>query len=301
MRGFVEKKFQVTENKGHYSVAQIFKWLGWLARFLEVRQRVVFELADLQAKALKRRWWNSVAHGLIMGLIFSFVLGVGISVLFGFIFGFCLGVLFPWAGDIETEDIARWSFSPLLTWEAWRTILPLSGLLGLAGIGTSSVIALVGSVLRHEDFNVSLVVVSGLVWGMAYGIFYGLFSICRQISSFAKLSKPYQRLRAGILFNVLQMGGSLSAFSVIVVLFRLLDIDWVFPIAMFIFGSLIGFSFTPLWKHCVLRVCLTLEGAMPFKYVSFLRYATALRVLEEEGGQWRFRHQNFQDYFAARL
>jgi MFS family permease len=295
MKGFIEKKIQVTENKEHFSVAQVFKWLAWLARFLDVRQQVVFELADLQRKTLKRPWWDNVAHGVIIALLLGVPLGIGFGMPFGLIFGFIMGLIFPWQGSIQTEDIARWSFSPLLRLKAWRRILLLSGTLGFSGIGAWGLIVLVNFMIRGRVLD-SLRVVPTLV--LAYAFLYGLFSVCRQISSFAKLSKPYQRLRAGILFNVLHLGGSLSIFSLAVVLLGWLQINWFFPIVIFIIGSLLGFSFTALWRHCVLRFCLTLEGSMPFKYVSFLRYATELRILEEEGGQWRFRHQNFQDYFA---
>ena len=37
---------------------------------------------------------------------------------------------------------------------------------------------------------------------------------------------------------------------------------------------------------------------MPLRDVEFLRYATEQRILQQDGGQWRFRHQNLQDYFA---
>lgn len=164
-------------------------------------------------------------------------------------------------------------------------------------MGVFGLISLADYVINGHKFDVAIVLL--LVGSaLALSIFYSLLSVCRQISSFAKLSKPYQRLRAGILFNVLQVSGFIGAFSVGVVLLGWMGAPWLFPIVMFIGGSVLGFSFTALWRHCVLRFCLTLEGSMPFRYVSFLRYATELRVLEEEGGQWRFRHQNFQDYFA---
>jgi hypothetical protein len=53
-----------------------------------------------------------------------------------------------------------------------------------------------------------------------------------------------------------------------------------------------------MFKHWMLRICLTLEGSMPLRYADFLSYATELRILEKDGGQWRFRHQILQDYFA---
>jgi hypothetical protein len=53
-------------------------------------------------------------------------------------------------------------------------------------------------------------------------------------------------------------------------------------------------------KHLTLRLCLSLEGAMPLRYARFLDYATDLGILEREGGQWRFRHQLLQAHFADR-
>ena len=41
-----------------------------------------------------------------------------------------------------------------------------------------------------------------------------------------------------------------------------------------------------------------LKGTMPLKYATFLDYAAEARILEKDGGHWRFRHQNLQDYFA---
>ncbi|HEX8354932.1 MAG TPA: hypothetical protein VF611_18640, partial [Pyrinomonadaceae bacterium] len=62
--------------------------------------------------------------------------------------------------------------------------------------------------------------------------------------------------------------------------------------------GLLGLFRTPMFKHWMLRICLTLEGSMPLRYADFLSYATELRILEKDGGQWRFRHQILQDYFA---
>ena len=298
MEGFVEKKVQVTENKENFTVAQVFRWLGWLARFLEARQLVVFELANLQPKTLKRPWWGNLANGISVALLFALVLGLKLGVMLYSSLGLIAGV-FIWRANIETEDVPKWSLSPLLTWTGWLEVLVLTVLLTICGIGAFTVIEFANSVSQGRDYDLSIVFY-GFVWGVSYGFFYGLAATCRRISWYAKLSHPYQRLRAGILFNVLQMGGSLAAFSIGIMLIGWSNADWRLPAWMFIGGSLLGFLFTPLYRHCVLRLCLALEGAMPFKYVSFLRYATRLRILEEEGGQWRFRHQNFQDYFAAR-
>jgi len=47
-----------------------------------------------------------------------------------------------------------------------------------------------------------------------------------------------------------------------------------------------------------LRIALSLEKKAPLKYVQFLEATTKARILEKDGGQWRFRHQLLQDYFA---
>ncbi len=39
---------------------------------------------------------------------------------------------------------------------------------------------------------------------------------------------------------------------------------------------------------------------MPFPYAPFLDYCVRLRLLEKDGGAWRFRHQILQDYFRER-
>jgi hypothetical protein len=53
-------------------------------------------------------------------------------------------------------------------------------------------------------------------------------------------------------------------------------------------GSLIGLFRTSIIKHLTLRLCLSLEGAMPLRYARFLDYATDLGILEREGGPVAF-------------
>ena len=60
--------------------------------------------------------------------------------------------------------------------------------------------------------------------------------------------------------------------------------------------NLLGSS---LYKHLMLRFCLWLEGSMPIRYVNFLDYCSEIRILEKDGGRWRFRHQILADYFRG--
>lgn len=65
-------------------------------------------------------------------------------------------------------------------------------------------------------------------------------------------------------------------------------------------GVFMGIVVTAFFKHLILRLCLFLEKKLPLQFVHFLQYATQARILEQDGGQWRFRHQILQDYFAER-
>jgi hypothetical protein len=65
-----------------------------------------------------------------------------------------------------------------------------------------------------------------------------------------------------------------------------------------ILGFIVAAMHSPFFFHIILRFCFYFEGDMPMRYVDFLKYATNRRILENDGGQWRFRHKILQDYFA---
>ncbi|MFK7947094.1 MAG: NACHT domain-containing protein [Saprospiraceae bacterium] len=50
-------------------------------------------------------------------------------------------------------------------------------------------------------------------------------------------------------------------------------------------------------NHFLSRLKLFFLKKLPFRWVSFFTYATKASILEQDGGQWRFRHQILQDYF----
>jgi len=297
IKGFIEKKVEVTENAENFRTAETFKWLGWLAVFLETRTRVSFELADLQPNALKRPWCYGLVNGLGVGLFGMVILSLIVNLPMGLFFGLIAG--FTRGGEIVTEDIAKWTWSPILRWQGWKLILRgMTWKIFFFFIPYCAWVALVGLLRHRPDFDAFIWVSAGFFSTLTYGIVGGVEDVCRKISSFVRLNEPYQRLRGGILFNVLQTGGFVGFVTLAAFVVGSVDgkIDWFYLATAIGCGLLLGFSYTALFKHCLLRICLWLEDSTPFRYVSFLRYATELRILEEEGGQWRFRHQNFQDY-----
>lgn len=74
--------------------------------------------------------------------------------------------------------------------------------------------------------------------------------------------------------------------------------DLLYPLSGIIVIPFFQLTEAALFKHLALRLCLYLEGDVPLKYATFLDYAAEVRILEKDGGHWRFRHQNLQEYFA---
>lgn len=143
------------------------------------------------------------------------------------------------------------------------------------------------------------------------GALTDLVSSCRVVEFFVHLKHPYQRLQSGVVRNSLELG-ILNA-AVIAILLIIGAVTAAFeissPIALLILivlfagiafagASLIGFLITPLFRHFILRLFLVLEAKMPLKCVTFLDYASEIRILEKDGGHWRFRHEYLQEYFA---
>lgn len=118
------------------------------------------------------------------------------------------------------------------------------------------------------------------------------------------IQHSYQRINNGIFLSVILL--SLTFFVLICLGLIIVNIelgfgDLIDTLVFFILLSAIFFEkriIIRLYDHIILRFCLYREGVMPLKYATFLDYAAEARILEKDGGQWRFRHQNLQEYFA---
>ncbi len=150
-------------------------------------------------------------------------------------------------------------------------------------------------------------IVVGLIGGVVSSVVIGMVGECRRISYFVRVHSAYHRLRAGIGFTMLQWGIVVSGVAVMRIFVENnisgealnLTFTLVATLVCLLFGMAFGILFTPFSRHFLLRYCLWLDGAMPLRYVGFLHYATERRILEQDGGLWRFRHQNLQGYFAG--
>jgi DNA polymerase III delta prime subunit len=291
---FIKRKLENTENPDRFKFGKTFHWLRWFARFLEREHKIKFELSDLQPGDLRRPAFFRVSMALFTGGVICPLAIFSDNPLPGLVISLVVGA-FGAIGSLKfvTEDIRRWDFSELFAFKTWLGIFNTSLLLCLF-------YGILSFLLKMDWFF-------GVLSGVFVGLFYGLRSYCRKIEHFSNLKNPYQRLRAGFFSNLLFFGLTFGIFIEAVTVLRssqtpefsrLFDL---FYVRLFLLGFLLGIivrtAQSPFFKHCVLRLLFSMERAIPLKFVTFLHYASKLRILEREGGFWRFRHQNLQEYF----
>jgi hypothetical protein len=300
---FVTKKLDITPNPNDFNERKTKTWLKWLAKTMERKQSVLFELADLQPSDLDKRWHYDLILGSVMGLVGGLFFGLFfglfgdpvMGLMGGLSGGLIVGLVFGFEqSKIITEDIVELGFS--------RQFLKVSlgcGLVGGLFMGLVSILVtdLIGGLIIGMYF--------GLLFGLIIGFFVSFFdgfSDLKKIKAISNLYTPYQRIFGGFSFALLLTPGLfviLGSFIFSAIIFFSgqsgMGLGYLFLISI---GSISPIIVIPLFKHSYLRLCLWYEGSTPLKYATFLDYATEARILEKDGGFWRFRHQNLQDYFA---
>jgi hypothetical protein len=214
--------------------------------------------------------------------------GLGVWICFKWYYGIVFGLMAGLKGSrsIYTEDIQRVNFANLFRPKKWAS-----------GLKQGITFGLVACLI----FSLSGISLGSLAAGAALGLFIGIKEILREVSYFVEVDTPYQRLKSGFMGKVLMLALVcllINEFSNFVSYNDLFLNDIWYLFAILVGGGTIGLSNTPLFRHCILRLCLYFEGAMPLKYATFLDYAASARILEKDGGHWRFRHQKLQEHFA---
>jgi hypothetical protein len=144
---------------------------------------------------------------------------------------------------------------------------------------------------------------NGILLGMITGLIWGLLDKSISISSYPNIVSPYQRLNSLFWWKWLSKTFLIVSFGVLYFYFgggleRYPREMLGFMIALIPAVTVCALFSDSLLKHAVLRLALYREGWAPLKYVTFLDYAVSLRILEKDGGHWRFRHHNLQELFA---
>ena len=281
-----------------YSTAQIKGWLTALAKRLVTTSQTVFLIERIQPDWLETK----LRRLYILGLWCSFFaiatpLGAQVLALDRLLLAVALGGLICrrifGVSHITPAETLRWS------WRKARNNLLLGLTLGppigwclKVGFGFifgDSVCLSNGSCLVNHS-------VIGLSFGVTLGITFGLirgFSGKRIGNTSCPNAGIWQSARSATLFALVAM------------------------VALYVPGFLLGNTKASFWaatglafgfaagggealiKHLLLRIILTLTGAIPWNYGKFLDYAADILFLQKVGGGYIFIHRLLLEHFAS--
>ncbi len=333
---YVERKLERTPNPNKFKVKRTRNWLKWLAQLMNRNEQVTFELADLQPRDMNFFLAFNVLFGITTFILFNlsitlFMIFAAINkppvisesnaeffakftsqdpvivmtiiafliiyvLSFVFILPFCL--LFGFRTlKINTEDSKRFSLKQLLHGSVWKDILitcliyspAICLLIYLLAIVTNSDPAESQRVIINAFLTVNLLIIIERI------LYHSRISI-----KVGNLRNPYQRLKGGLGFNLIKWAVAFTLTDFVGAIY--MSGGWSPSVGLLIFMSiyvpLLSLINSAMLKHLILRFSLGITRTMPFRHVTFLNYAVKARILEKDGGQWRFRHQNLQEYFA---
>lgn len=220
---------------------------------------------------------------------------------------------------IDTEDQITYSFSKILTWDYIKRALSqfFGATLVILIVGflivvlTVMVGSIVGSLWGRLAFGWNLGLNVGLLAAVLFAAFIMMFGVVPELMENLKvvtrmrtLTNPYQRIYGGFKLNLVLASGMILFLILCLCFVKFFELtqDSGTLYAILALGGLlplIQIIKTPLFKHWVLRLALTIEGVMPLRYASFLNRAAEARILEKDGGgHWRFRHHHLQAFYA---
>lgn len=289
---FVAAKLYEMRDRGKLKPEKARGWLKFLGVHLELSRAVDFELSSLQPDDLSHGWLYELLHGSFTAAGIYTCFGPVYSLIYGF---YVLFKLFEGSrlgsqeyGHIQTEDFRRVNVKNLSSPRRLRRGV----FYGLVFGGLAFLI-----------FNLQGGLAESAAAAALLGAFVGVREIVYEVSYFVSVETPYQRLRAGRWEKILTL-------AVLCLLMNFISLfasgegltrEGISVLAAFSLfgGALIGLSGSPLFRHFILRLCLYIEGKAPLKYATFLDYAADARILEKDGGRWRFRHRHLQTHLAG--
>jgi hypothetical protein len=261
---FVEYALTISSDK-NYNSQQAERWLSFLADGMTQRNKVVFELVDLQydwspvglsrTQLFIANFVLGLVFGLIRGLLFliifclitEFLVALRIALIFVLFFGLVIGLVNKFLPRIETKESIKWS------WERY-----------FQGFKSTSVTGLViGFVLVINFVVISVdVVLNGHVYFLVVAPAIVLFDYFKSDSIVAtlQLTHPYERFKNSV--------------------------------------KRLHFSFLQHWH---LMYLFSQKDWLPWRIIPFLNDMVAQQLLEcSDGATWRFRHRILQEYFAKK-
>jgi hypothetical protein len=317
--GHHEKDFYLEDLQASWRSQQTRRYLSWVVRLV----------GGLSATLV-----SGLVSGLI-GALFAALVGGLSSALIGGFFGAVVGALvsglvLALSGSelIEPVETMYWSWKRALEGDALQVGGFRGGLVGalvggliggLLGALVGLITVVVSAIGHSADFQphdtlivvLSIALVSALagalflavVGGMA-GALLSLVTVGLVPGKVEQKLVPNQAiwasLRIGLICVLIGVSGMLGGGVIVMLLGKVWLASIAAPLwlgAMLFVGLNRGIS--AFIRHFILRGQLAVDGFAPFRYVPFLEYATALLLLERNGGAYRFRHDLLQEYFAS--
>ncbi len=289
-----ERQAEITERFVEQALRQKWKdktpeevrhWLAFLASRMTQRNKVMFELVDLQYD-----WWrwggalrflleilNSsllFPHFFIPIIsIFYYLIGDKFKWSFVFVYYFAFFITFRIIIELikfisknkyaNAENLRYLFFESISTLEIAKTTHKWSIKTSTIWFFSTFLVVnafLVGStIFNGKNISIEFIkgaILSGVILGAMIGIGQ-LHEVERTYSSILQISNPYERYIASAK-------------------------NWNLSIL----------------QHWLLRWQLYRAGVLPLRLVHFLNEMTARHLLETDGATWRFRHRILQEYFA---
>lgn len=315
----------------NYSVDKKKRHLLWLANWMATRGKTDFELADFQPEDFhsRSRIILLATQNLLIGMAFGIITILSLILIFSThepvkeALPFYLSLaslvgttttlvlvikdLFSFSRKrkwISTKERVFFNIRPLFNLENFLSIIAYGVLGGGSGVVIgASISTVIGLVFAPELISLFFIsgFLKGFIPGAVLGILYQTKNLILFEKQFIEIRDPYYKLRSGIFRNSILA----SIFFILgIYLFAIIDYESsYFPTIWFngivtlysiVIGSMMGLIFaimnSPRFKHHLLVIFLRLSGKIR-GLNSFFRYCVEVRILEYDGGRWKFRHQ----------
>lgn len=317
---FVEQQLNTTV-KTAFSAEKSRKWLGFMAKKMEERGLVVFELVDLNLGWLERKWvyyllgimwiaWVGILffenkENLVVILFLPFL---GLLWLITSSFSFKSDRLVTWrlkALVSQTKKIfLLWSLyiafeifnnsvADLYNTESMKNVL-------LAYSSAIFYFAIIFYILRKSVLYTILlflfVVFAANNTLPEWVEWLGLFILTIYVNGI--VLESHQQSGKGYTPFVISLWFWIMTLIVIGILwFTASKEHYLILIIAVMIVALILLPFFLIGKHLLIRITIFFECKLPFHFLAFLREMDARHIFESPGGSWRFRHKILQDYF----
>lgn len=280
-----------------FSEQQTYHWLFWLHSKLSQENQSAFLIEFMQPTWLEtpqQKYLYQVGVGLITGSLISLIYGMTTGWIGAVIGGLIYGLILGCNQKIYPIGTLKWSIKYAKTQLLFSVI---------EGLCWGFVYGLIDAVIGELIWGVEGLIwgmIEVLIWGLVEGLIWGI-----SIPTFKSTSISNQAIKESAQNAVIFTGIGGIAWLLIYGIVLKAASQPLEPNALLLDGLSCGLFFgiyiggLACIQHFVLRLILWWNNCIPWNYAKFLDDATQQGFLEREGGYYRFKHQQWQDYVNA--